>query len=264
MSNTLSALSLSNLAAIFNQYSPKLINKFSSKAEAVKRTQAILEVVGVTPEEAAAPYQPASEPVAAVTEPEVVPVAAPAPLTNLQFGVLNEMAHSEFTQDNGSTPDTAVSVNVWFWPDEMAKELGITEHALGGVVASLVNAGLVEVHIVSKKDKKRYNDESTIAFTQAGFDAWQADFKAGRKYEAAPVKAKKAKAATGGKRGPAPKFADTAKITVLVANPKRPGSASFARFAKYQNEMTVAEFLAAGGKREDLTWDIAHAFISVA
>jgi hypothetical protein len=51
-------------------------------------------------------------------------------------------------------------------------------------------------------------------------------------------------------------------ITVLVAaNPKRPGSATHARFELYRTGMTVAEFLAAGGRSVDLAWDEGHGFI---
>lgn len=55
------------------------------------------------------------------------------------------------------------------------------------------------------------------------------------------------------------------EITVLAAeNPKRVGSKAHARFALYRTGMTVAEFFAAGGTASDLTWDVKHAYISVA
>lgn len=59
----------------------------------------------------------------------------------------------------------------------------------------------------------------------------------------------------GGKRGPAPEFADDMIINVLVANPKRANTASWDRFAMYKDGMTVGDFLAAGGRRADLSWD---------
>jgi hypothetical protein len=52
-------------------------------------------------------------------------------------------------------------------------------------------------------------------------------------------------------------------IEVLVANPKREGSQTYARFNLYQTGMTVGEFLAAGGKSVDIAWDEAHGFIKV-
>lgn len=55
--------------------------------------------------------------------------------------------------------------------------------------------------------------------------------------------------------------ADTDVIAVLVPNPKRPNSLSFARFAIYTTGITVAEFLARGGRRADLKWDADHEFI---
>lgn len=44
-------------------------------------------------------------------------------------------------------------------------------------------------------------------------------------------------------------------ITKIVPNPKRPGSASYDRFALYRDGMTVNEAIAAGVKREDIAWD---------
>lgn len=57
--------------------------------------------------------------------------------------------------------------------------------------------------------------------------------------------------------------ADTDVIAVLVPNPKRPNSLSFARFAIYTTGITVAEFLAKGGRRADLKWDTDHDFIRI-
>src|SRR5262245_30876849 len=86
--------------------------------------------------------------------------------------------------------------------------------------------------------------------------------------EAAPAKpAKPAKAkakakrkataskATGAKRGPAPEFADDMVISVLVPNPKRPGSMAYDRYQNYEDGMTVAAALAAGLRRDDFRWD---------
>ena len=50
---------------------------------------------------------------------------------------------------------------------------------------------------------------------------------------------------------------------VVTENPKRPGSASFDRFALYRNGMTVAQYLEAGGHRSDLNWDESRDFIRI-
>lgn len=81
--------------------------------------------------------------------------------------------------------------------------------------------------------------------------------------EMVSIAADKPKKTGGGKRGPAPRHADSAVITVLVANPKKKGSASWDRFQKYTTGLRVGEYLAAGGRRADLDWDITHSFISV-
>ena len=46
-------------------------------------------------------------------------------------------------------------------------------------------------------------------------------------------------------------------------NPKREGSASAARFALYQDGMTVGEAMEAGVTRGDINWDAKHDYISV-
>lgn len=57
----------------------------------------------------------------------------------------------------------------------------------------------------------------------------------------------------------------SAKITVLAEeNPKRKGSLSHARFAKYKNGMTLEAALAAGIKAADISYDEDHGFIKVA
>lgn len=82
--------------------------------------------------------------------------------------------------------------------------------------------------------------------------------------EMVSIAADKPKKTRGGKRGPAPRHADSAVITVLVANPKKKGSASWDRFQLYlTTQGTVGDYLAAGGRRADLDWDVAHGFISV-
>lgn len=45
-------------------------------------------------------------------------------------------------------------------------------------------------------------------------------------------------------------------------NPKRKGSLSYARFAKYSKAKTVGELLKAGGSRKDLAYDLAHNFVT--
>jgi hypothetical protein len=61
-------------------------------------------------------------------------------------------------------------------------------------------------------------------------------------------------------RGPIPA---TAVITVLTANPKKPGSKTWYRFQMYQTGMTVVQALAAGIEMGDVRWDLAHGFISL-
>jgi hypothetical protein len=60
------------------------------------------------------------------------------------------------------------------------------------------------------------------------------------------------------------KYASTDIITVLVANPKKPGCKGWHRWnASYASGKTVAQFIADGGLVADLDWDIRHKFIKV-
>ena len=83
----------------------------------------------------------------------------------------------------------------------------------------------------------------------------------------APEKAAKAAGATA--TGRPPTYADEMKIRFLAGhgekNPKRQGSASYIRFSKYREGMTVAEYRKAAGAHAmgDLRWDVEHGFIAV-
>lgn len=46
-------------------------------------------------------------------------------------------------------------------------------------------------------------------------------------------------------------------------NPKKVGSKSFDTFAKYKDEMTVDDFVKAGGSKADIAWDSKKGFISI-
>lgn len=76
-----------------------------------------------------------------------------------------------------------------------------------------------------------------------------------------PVKEKVVREPSDGAKSAIP---GGAVITLLVAeNPKRPTAAAHARFALYRTGQTVAEFLAAGGTKADLSWDRVHGFIRI-
>lgn len=91
--------------------------------------------------------------------------------------------------------------------------------------------------------------------------------------EGAPVKPEKApKSAKPEKAAKAPKAAGAggklrldlnAKITAIIDNPKRPGSGAHARYNLYKNNMTVQQFLDAGGIPADIHWDSKQNFIKL-
>ena len=93
-------------------------------------------------------------------------------LTHLQYRVMNHIAHHEMNSSNGATPETHSDVNTWLWADEWASDLGLTGQQIGGVLASLENAGYIGMDKV-RKTRHMQADESSCWFTEAGFAAWK-------------------------------------------------------------------------------------------
>lgn len=70
--------------------------------------------------------------------------------------------------------------------------------------------------------------------------------------------------AVAARPGRRPEYADHDVVSSVVEeNPKKQGSAAHDRFALYRKDMTVGEYIAAGGIRADLVWDVEHKFITI-
>jgi hypothetical protein len=202
-------------------------------------------------------------------------------LTARQYALMDLIAHHEYNAINGATPEKAADVNTWLWADEFAKELGETGKAVGGLLTTLTEKGFIGVNKVKKV--KGQADESGVWFTDDGFAAWAAHraalaapteepaaeqtadyaFNEGTNSAGEPAAPTEEPKAEAKKRGPAAQYADDMVITVLVANPKRPNSKAFARFALYATGMTVREAMTAGLRRDDFRWDVMHAHIEI-
>jgi len=296
----LSTLTLSQLANLYNgaienhSLPCKPTAKFKDKATGVARIEYIMAeyaltlfsddltcaLVAMHPEKDAT--EDAEE---AAAEMNYLPDADEAPaagtLTDLQYRVMNRIAHDEYCTSNGATPTDHTDVTTWLWADEYAKDVGLTEQQVGGVLTSLENAGYISMYKAPKVAGQQ--DESTVSFTEAGFAAWQAVHSTPVNYAfnegtnsagepAAPVakakrtkKAKATEAAPAAKkaRGPKAQFADEQVITVLVENPKRVGSDAHKRYALYVTGMTVREALTAGLTRADFKWDTDRGHIDI-
>jgi hypothetical protein len=87
-------------------------------------------------------------------------------LTDLEGLYLDLIAHCEMNSGNGATPEAADDVNTYTWADQRARDLGITEKGVGGVMSSLTQKGLIW-----STDE---GDDSGVGFTEAGFEAWKA------------------------------------------------------------------------------------------
>lgn len=247
MTIALETLSLVVITDLYNLVAEKPIKKFESKAKGTARLEALLTQKGEEVFNAGTDEEPVYD-----IRPAAPPVIEAVVLTDLEYAMMNVIAHAEHNPTNGATPEKHTDVHTWLWADEFGKRLGIGEKAAGGVLSSLTQKGCIEMDVSGKKADR------SVWFTETGFAAFRKDFDAGRKYEAPKAKGAKAKKAqAGGKRGPAPEFADELKITEVVANPKRDGSAAHTRFALYTAGMTVGAYLAAGGTRSDLAWDSA-------
>jgi hypothetical protein len=90
-------------------------------------------------------------------------------ITDMEFHLLNLWARCEMNQINGARPDSAVDVNTYIWADERAADMKISARAVGGIMTSLSEKGLVHYCIESDKD------ESGVMFSEAGYDAWAAE-----------------------------------------------------------------------------------------
>jgi hypothetical protein len=56
---------------------------------------------------------------------------------------------------------------------------------------------------------------------------------------------------------------DTVINMLAESNPKREGTLAHARFALYEDGMTVGEYTAAGGRSSDVHYDAAYEYISL-
>lgn len=90
-----------------------------------------------------------------------------AELTDLQYRLLDAIAHSQWSPVNCATPTSKLETGTWYYADVFAGDIGISEQAVGGVTTSLTERGLIVVHI--EADPK----ESVVDFTDEGFAAWQ-------------------------------------------------------------------------------------------
>lgn len=123
----------------------------------------------------------------------------------------------------------------------------------------------VEGSLAPAADEPNYNIKLSELENGPSMVQQIADAKAKREADEAAAK-KGQKAPKSGSRGPAPEYADSSALSVVTKdkkNPKREGSASHARFALYFGAKTVGEFVAAGGTRADLRWDLEHGFVKI-
>lgn len=146
-------------------------------------------------------------------------------------------------------------------------------HATIDDVDELVKKHLPEkVEFIPSPTRKRdiYYDLLRLASTpeqlsEGGDTQENGDMAAKAKRKAsAKAKTPKAPKAANGEGREYKRTDPESKIKVLVEeNPKRKGSASFDRFKKYADGMTVAEYRKKGGRAADIAYDVAHEYIKL-
>lgn len=102
-------------------------------------------------------------------------------LTELEAKLLNIIAHCEMNPSNGADPESASDVNTYLWAEDRATAMGISLNAVGGVLSSLSNKGLIEmdaptVKMSASPAEQRmagHDPDGRLGFTEAGFEAWK-------------------------------------------------------------------------------------------
>jgi hypothetical protein len=72
-----------------------------------------------------------------------------------------------------------------------------------------------------------------------------------------------AKKAAGKRSGRPSEFAGKILHKEVAENPRRKGTAGFKSFSVIKNGMTFEAFIAAGGRRQDLAWDVEKGNVKV-
>lgn len=75
--------------------------------------------------------------------------------------------------------------------------------------------------------------------------------------------AKKSKAQNGNGGGRPSAFSGKKIVKLVKENPRREGSVGFKSFSKIKSGMTYEQYLAAGGRRQDLAFDLAQGYIKL-
>jgi hypothetical protein len=96
-------------------------------------------------------------------------------LTEKEFTLLDIFAHCEMNSTNGATPTSTRDVHTYLWPDERAEAMGVSEQAVGGILASLLDKKFCQIVSVADSPKVEGDTDGRFWFTEAGFTAWRAE-----------------------------------------------------------------------------------------
>ena len=102
-------------------------------------------------------------------------------LTDLEFRLMDNIAHCEMGPLNTGTPTCADEANTFLWLDDRAVALGISAQSAGGVLTSLKKKGFIgvlspNVKMSNNPQAQRNNGrdpDGGVWFTDAGFEVWK-------------------------------------------------------------------------------------------
>lgn len=75
--------------------------------------------------------------------------------------------------------------------------------------------------------------------------------------------ARKSSKKVAARRGRASTFSGKRITKLTKENPRRKGTIGFKSFNLIKSGMTYEQYLAAGGRRQDLAWDVDHKYVKV-
>ena len=73
-------------------------------------------------------------------------------LTEYESSVLNDIATSDYNQNNGSLPRSTEESATYLWVDEIAANVGLAMNQVKGVLGSLVKKGIIDIDDIDSKE----------------------------------------------------------------------------------------------------------------
>jgi DNA-binding MarR family transcriptional regulator len=145
-------------------------------------------------------------------------------------------------------PETASGDDAQVSTDDLAKKLNTTPNLICKIVEKLDNMNLVGMEDDSPDDNHRFYYASLTD--------------AGRTFDVNEKKASKAPL-PGSNPGPRSNLSGKHIYRISKTNPRREGTHGYKSFALIKDGMTFEAYRQAGGRNNDLAWDLDHGFVEM-